>query len=159
MSTHNASPLGKLRSVILICCLVLILGILGCAYLSDKYNTVLNKDEIISKIESSLEDDTNYSYISSYIKRYGIGNINVYKINEAETKIRNNFYKELPDRQELAKTIVSLFVEKYYDTVDHNDKNAVTDAVLNCFIEALGDPYAFYRTPEQYEDYAVMIFC
>lgn len=153
MSTHNASPLGKLRGVILICCLVLILGILGCAYLSDKYNTVLNKDEIISKIESSVEDDTNYSYISSYIKRYGIGNINVYKINEAETKIRNNFYKELPDRQELAKTIVSLFVEKYYDTVDHNDKTAVTDAVLNCFIEAIGDPYAFYRTPKQYEDY------
>ena len=149
----HTSPLGKIKGVIVIICLVLILGILGCAYISDSNTSVLDKDEITNKIEVMDEKGVSYSYISSYLKRYGIGNINTYKINEAETKINENYYKELPDRQEMAKTIASLFIEHFYDTIDLNDKNAVTDAVLQCYVYALNDPYAYYRTPEQYSDY------
>ena len=152
MSMHHASPFGKFKGAVVIICLVLILGILGYAYLSDRYTTVLDKDEILNKIETTDSID-NYSYLSSYIKAYGIGNVNAYKINEAESKISTYYYKELPDKQELAKTVVSLFIEHYYDTVDLNDKNAVTDAVLNCLVTALGDPYAYYRTAPQFQDY------
>lgn len=154
MSMNCTSSLGKLKGVIVICCLFLIFGILGYAYLSDMNTEVLGKDEIISRIESSAEDESNYSYISAYIKKFGVGNVNTYKINEAETKIINNYYKELPDRCELAKSIVALFVENYYDKVDLNNKGAVTDAVLECFVRTLGDPYAYYRTALQYEDYS-----
>ena len=152
MSMHHASPFGKLKGAIVIICLVLIFSILGCAYLSDKYTTVLDKDEILNKIETTESNDK-YSYLSSYIKAYGIGNVNAYKINEAESRIYDYYYKELPERQELAKTVVALFIEHFYDKIDLNDKNAVTDAVLNCLVEALGDPYAFYRTAPQFQDY------
>lgn len=152
MSMHHASPLGKLRGAIVIICLVLILGILGFAYLSDKHTTVLDKDEILNKIEATESIDS-YSYLSSYIKAYGVGNVNAYKINEAEEAINTYFYKELPTKEELAKTVVALFVEHYYDNVNLYDKNAVTDAVLNCLVYALGDPYAYYRTAPQFEDY------
>ena len=152
MSMHHASPLGKFRGAVVIICLVLILGILGYAYLSDKHTTVLDKDEILNKIETT-ENNENYSYLSSYIKAYGIGNVNAYKINEAEEAINTYYYKELPEKQELAKTVVSLFVEHYYDVIDLGNKSAVTDAVLNCLVEALGDPYAYYRTAPQFQDY------
>ena len=153
MTMGHTSPLGKIKGVIVIICLVLILGILGCAYISDSNTSVLDKDEITNKIEVMDEKGVSYSYISSYLKRYGIGNINAYKINEAETKINENYYKELPDRQEMAKSIASLFIEHFYDTIDLNDKNAVTDAILQCYIYALEDPYAYYRTAKQYSDY------
>ena len=79
--------------------------------------------------------------------------MNAYKIKEAEEAINTYYYKELPEKQELAKTVVSLFIEHYYDVIDLGNKNAVTDAVLNCLVEALGDPYAYYRTAPQFQDY------
>ena len=153
MAMNHASPLGKIKGAIVIICLVLILGILGCAYISDIYNTVLGKDEITNKIEEFEEKETDYTYVSSYLKRYGIGNINAYKINEAENKFNEYYYKELPDKQTMAKTIASLFIEHYYDKIDLNDKDAVTDAVLNCYVYAIEDPYAYYRTADEFLDY------
>ena len=154
MSMHNASPLGKVRVAVIICCLILIAGIVGCSYLNDKNTSVLNKDEIIDKIETSDTENLDYSYLSAYIKKYGIGNINAYKINQAESSITSNFYKDLPEKDVLAKEIVSLFVEHFYDNIDLSSKDAVTDAVLQCFVAALGDRWAYYRTAEQYLDYS-----
>jgi len=154
MSMQHASPLGKLRIAVIICCLVLILGIIGCAYLSDKNTSVLDKDKILDNVDNLDTENLDYSYLSSYIKKYGVGNINSYKINEAESKIRNNFYKELPDRDELSQDVVSLFVEHFYDKIDLNDKTAVTDAVLTCLLSAIGDPWAYYRTADEFLDYS-----
>ena len=153
MAMNHASPLGKIKGAIVIICLVLILGILGCAYISDIYTTVLGKDEITNKIEDFEEKESEYEYVSSYLKRYGIGNINAYKINEAETKFSTYYYKDLPDKQTMAKTITNLFLEYFYDKIDLNDKEAVTDAVLQCYVYALEDPYAYYRTPKEFLDY------
>ncbi len=154
MAMNHASPLGKIKGAIVIICLVLILGILGCAYISDIYTTVLGKDEITDKIKDFEEKETDYTYVSSYLKRYGIGNINAYKINEAESKINEYFYQKLPDKETVAKTIANLFLEHFYDKIDLNDKNAVTDAVLQCYVAALEDPYAYYRTAKEYLDYS-----
>lgn len=154
MSTQFASPLGKLKIVIVICCLVLILSILGCSLFNDINNSVIDKDEIINNVGELEEDDPDYEYLSSYLKKYGIGNINAYKLNQAESKVRANYYEELPERQEIAETIASLFIEHFYDKIDLNDKTAVTDAVLECFLAAIGDPWAYYRTAEKYEDYS-----
>ena len=153
MSKKTASPIGKVRIAVIICCLVLILGILGCSYINDKNSSVLDKDVIINNIENTDKDNSTYYYLSGYIKDYGIGNINTYKINQAESYIENYFYKEIPDRAELAKQIVSLFVEYYYDNIDLNNKEAVTDAVLSCLVASINDRWAHYRTAEKYQDY------
>ena len=153
MSMNSASLLAKVRIGVIICCFVLILGILGCSYVSDKNSSVLDKNEITNNIENTETENLDYSYLSAYIKKYGVGNINTYKINQAETKITSYFYKELPDRDALAKEIVSLFVEYYYDKIDLGNKDVVTDAVLDCFVKAIGDKWAFYRTAEKYQQY------
>ena len=56
-------------------------------------------------------------------------------------------------KKELAKAISLLFVEYFYDTIDLEDKEAVTDAVLKCMFASIGDPYAYYRTAKEFEDY------
>lgn len=151
---NNASFLAKVRIGVIICCFVLVLGILGCSYVNEKNSSVLDKDDITNNVENAENESSDFTYLSAYIKEYGVGNINTYKINQAESFIKGHFYKELPDKSTLAKEIVALFVEHYYDKVDLNDKNAVTDAVLDCFIDAIGDRWAFYRTEEKYQDYS-----
>ena len=151
---NNASFLAKVRIGVIICCFVLVLGILGCSYVNEKNSSVLDKDNITNNVENAENESSDFTYLSAYIKEYGVGNINTYKINQAESFIKGHFYKELPDKSTLAKEIVKLFVEHYYDKIDLNDKNAVTDAVLDCFIDAIGDRWAFYRTEEKYQDYS-----
>lgn len=150
---HSYSPLGKLRWVVAICCVILILGIIGYAYLIDKNDSVIEKNEILEKVETLGGEDYGYTYISSYVKKYGIENVNTYKLNNVESYLEANYYKALPEERELAKSVALLFVEHYYDNIDLNDKDTVTDAVLYCLFASIGDPYAYYRSAEEYEEY------
>ena len=145
--------LKKIRAVIIICCLVSLLGILGYAYLIDQNNTVIDKDDIINNVDNVNTEELNYDYVSSYLKKLGIGNLNAYKLNTIESQLEADFYKDMPSEEEMAKKIVALFLEHFYDSVDLEDKEAVTDAVLKCWFASLGDPYAYYRTTTEYEAY------
>lgn len=153
MSMHYASPLGKLRIAVIICCLILILGIFGYAYIIDKNDSVIEKDDIIANIENLGSQDYDFSYVSAYVKRYGIGNVNTYKMNTIENDLEEYFYKPLPDEKTLAIDTCLLFVEYFYDEIDLNDKTQVTDAVLKCLLASIGDPYAYYRTAEEYIEF------
>ena len=153
MSMHCCSPLGKIRTVVIISCLILIIGIFGYAYLTDKNNSVIDKDDIVLNVESIDAETATYDYVSSYLKKMGIGNLNTYKINSIEAQLEDDFYKDLPEEKELAKAISLLFVEHFYDSIDLEDKEAVTDAVLKCFFASIDDPYAYYRTAKEFEDY------
>lgn len=150
---HSYSPLGKLRWVVAICCVILILGIIGYAYLIDKNDSVIEKNEILEKVETLGGEDYGYTYISSYVKKYGIENVNTYKLNNVESYLEANYYKALPEERELAKSVALLFVEHYYDNIDLNDKDTVTDAVLYCLFASIGDPYAYYRSAKEFEEY------
>ena len=149
---HQASPFGKIRVVVIICCLILILGIFAYAYLIDKNDVILPKDEISDNVGSI--EDSNYDFVSSYIKKYGVGNINAYKINQAQTLLDSNYYKDLPPLKLWAEEAVKLFVADYYDNVNLDDKEAVTDAILTCLIRTIGDNWAYYRTASEFEDYS-----
>ena len=153
MSMNCYSPLGKIRAIVIISCLVLILGIFGYAYLTDRNNSVVEKDDIIANVENIDTENLDYSYVSSYLKKMGIGNLNAYKLNTIEAQLEDSFYKDIPEEKELAKAISLLFVEYFYDTIDLEDKEAVTDAVLKCMFASIGDPYAYYRTAKEFEDY------
>lgn len=153
MSMNCYSPLGKIRAIVIISCLVLILGIFGYAYLTDRNNSVVEKDDIIANVENIDTENLDYSYVSSYLKKMGIGNLNAYKLNTIEVQLEDGFYKDIPEEKELAKAISLLFVEYFYDSIDLEDKEAVTDAVLKCMFASIGDPYAYYRTSKEFEDY------
>ena len=74
----------------------MIAGIIGYAILSDTNNEVLDKDQIQTNLENYGGEDLGYTYVSSYVKKYGIGNIDIYKLNYIETQLENDFYRELP---------------------------------------------------------------
>ena len=130
MSMNFVSPLGKVRTVVVICCFILIVSIFGYAYFNNGNNSVITKDEVLENVETLDIDDLKYNYVSSYIKKYGIGNINTYKFNAVEQQLEADFYMELPEEKELAKKICLLFVEHFYDKINLEDKEEVTDALL-----------------------------
>lgn len=150
---RSHSPLGKARTVVILLCLILIVGIIAYAYLTDTNNSVLDKNKIESNLGDYENQDLGYKYISSYIKKYGIGNINSYKLNTIETHLEDEFYKELPEEHVLAGKICELYLEHFYDKVDAEDKEAVTDAIIRCLFASLGDPYAYYRNVKEFNDY------
>ncbi len=153
MSMNSSFPLRKIRGVVIVCCLILILGIFGYAYLTNIGNDIESKDEISSNLEAAGSEDLGYTHISSYLKKYGIGNINSYKINNIESYLEGVYYKELPEEKDLAVSMGLLFVEYFYDEVDLEDKDAVTDALLKCLFASIGDPYAYYRTAKEFDEY------
>lgn len=153
MSMHYSSPLRKLRVAVIICCLILIIGILGYAFLTNRETTVLAKDEITDNVQTLGGEDYGYTFVSSYLKKYGIGNINSYKMNAIESQLESDFYKELPEERQIAKDTALLFIEYYYDVIDLENKKEVTDALLKCFFSSIGDPYAFYRTEEEFAEF------
>lgn len=62
------------------------------------------------------------------------------------------YYTELEDNETLAAKTKSAFNEFCAD-VDTSDVDAVTHALIDCYIYAIGDNYSFFRNPEELEDY------
>ena len=151
MSTHYGSPLGKIRAAVIICCFILIIGIFAYAFITNYEGEISPKEEILANVESISDKD--YDHISSYVKEYGITKINSYKVDGIEDRLKTEFYKHLPEERDLAKATTLLFLERYYDNIDLEDKTAVTDAILKCMFASIGDPYAYYRTKDEFAEY------
>ncbi len=113
-----------------------------------------SKDDIKDNISSSGKDE-NYDYVYKYLADYGIANFDASKFLwvEARFKAYYNFGSGLPSVPEHARLTATDFVENYYDKIDIKDKEKVTDALLTCYVNAVGDKYAAYRTPVESEDY------
>ena len=109
------------------------------------------KEELAANV--SGDSYTGYDYVWKYLDRWEFPTFNSTKIKNAEYLIKRYFYKELPEPRELADSTAAAFLESYYDKTDLGDTNAVTDALLNCYVKSLGDKWAVYRTPEKYSDY------
>ena len=63
------------------------------------------------------------------------------------------YYKELPEVATLAYDTAMNFINEAYDTVNMTDPDAVAYALIDSYIAVIGDPYSYYRTAEEFEDY------
>ena len=64
------------------------------------------------------------------------------------------YYKDLPPASELATEAAKIFAINYYDDCDKDDIDEVTYALIDSYIAAIGDPYSYFRTAEEFEDYS-----
>ncbi len=142
-----------LRPLTLFLCLLLMISCTLCSCFLFRSYEVLEKDEIAKKLDEYGDRDLGYQYVSTYLRDYGIGNIDYTKLNSVEDMLNKTYYKQLPDAHIMATDIAQLFIERYYDAVDTENITEVTDAVLKCYIELLDDRYAYYRTAEEYASY------
>lgn len=143
------SKLGRILSLLLIVLTLLFATLLtSCDGGTDVIHT---KDELAANV--SEDSYTGYDYVWKYLDRWDFPTFNSTKIRNAEYLVKRHFYKELPDQRELADLTASAFLENYYDKIDLNSTDAVTNALLTCYVESLGDKWAVYRTPTEYDNY------
>ncbi len=63
------------------------------------------------------------------------------------------YYKELPDTTALTVTTAKLFLDNYYDDIAADDRDMTTTYMLKCFVAAVGDPYSYYYTEEEFKEF------
>ena len=63
------------------------------------------------------------------------------------------YYTELPAREVLAQQTLAAYDEFCRGKINETDSDEVTLAVIDCYIYAIGDSYAFYRTPTETDDF------
>ena len=70
-----------------------------------------------------------------------------------EEKFEQSYYKDLPDKEALAKETARIYLENFYDDTNIDNEEENTFAVISAYISAVGDTYGMYRSPTQYKDY------
>lgn len=126
--------------------LILLPGVNG--YVAD------SKDEITDNIDGS-EEIGGYSQVYPYLRKWGLPVFDQSKFYYFENYFSKYYAFEggMPDAYTHAEKTARLFLEQYYDGIDLEDKTAVTDALLKCYVSVLDDPYSTYRPPVETDNY------
>ena len=138
--------------------LLLAISILLGSLVSCRFFTYIaeDKDEIQGNITSSIEgSDGNHDRVADYLRDWGMPIFDKVKFEYFEICFNKYFNLEsgMPDLKTHAANTANLFLEEYYDVIDLNDKTAVTDALLSCYVYAIGDRYSIYRAPVETDNY------
>ena len=146
------------RNVIIIACVALLifLGAVAVivAVMSDT-GSMGEREYIESKLAELGDGDLGHKNVAAHIVEYGIGGFDSGKMRRIEYYFNSEYPKELPTIGAMAYKTAELYMEYYFDRVDPEDKEAVTTALLRCFVESTGDAYAVYRTSEELADFDV----
>ena len=147
---NSKRVLKALLITLLLLCLTISATILFTSC-EDGIDTLLSKEELLENIENPLING--YSYVSDYLSIWKFPKFSSSKVKDLEYIFSVKYYEKLPEAKALAKKTAEIFLDKYYDSVVLEDTVKTTDLIINAYIDAIDDPYSFYRTPSEYEDY------
>lgn len=143
----------KLFSAFL-CVIVLFLStsLFSCKFSFAEKEPMPEKQALYQAVESA-SSEASYKFVSQYLARWGFTYYSSTKLTLVEDKFQRYYVEELPSAYELALTVAYDFLDNSYDTLDLTDMTATTNAIVDAYVAAIGDKYAFYRTPTENDDY------
>lgn len=148
---NNSKILRFLLCVSLLC--ITLFSILSLSSCTDSLQYVAEtKEEYVQNIDGLKSEDTyKFDYVSQYLRAIGTPVFDINKVLYFEEVFRQyyNLASGLPDKVTHAVMSAEYFAENYYDTVDKSDKVAVTDAVIDSYVNVIGDIYSVYRPKEE----------
>ncbi len=98
-------------------------------------------------------DSAPSDFITSYLDDLGVPDFVNSKMKGIEVVYRDYYVEDLPEAKKLAEDTAALYFEHFHDKIDTTDKEAVTDALIYCYINVIGDDYSVYRNSKQHEEY------
>ena len=142
------------RLLVLVLLLSIILGTLSSCFSFKRY-VAGSKDELASNIALAAEGrGKDREFVYQYLSDFGVPRFDGTKFLYFEIYVDSYFnYCEAPEKRAHAVMTATAFVEEYYDEINLAGESEVTAALLDCYIDALGDPYAIYREPAAAEDF------
>ena len=127
----------KLFSALLLVTVLIISSLSGCGLASDLTNDILiTKDSVVTRLAEDAD----------------IPEFNTTTFANVELCFQVYYYTDLPDNEVLALDTKAAF-EEFCSEVERSDIDAVTHALIDCYIYAIGDDYAYFRNSEELEDY------
>ena len=150
MQKFKTSKLLRLSVVTLILSLILSLSV-GCTAEKE----MASKEDIANSISSVTDRDVGYEYVHLYLRDMGISNFSIAKMLWVEVRFQAYFNLEsgLPSTREHARLTADLFTSEYYDKIDVKNTEEVTNALITCYVDVIGDRYSVYRTPIEQTEY------
>lgn len=148
MKTKQTKIRHALSIILVALTLFFTVALVSCNGGTDVIHT---REELAENI--SNDSYSGYDYVWKYLDRWDFPTFNSTKIKNTEYLIKRYFYKELPEASQLARATATAFLENYYDKTDLSSTEAVTDALLDCYVLSLEDKWAVYRTPSEYDNY------
>lgn len=135
----NQHTLSRISALLLVFVL-LTLSLIGCSF--NAGNGSFSNDVLITK----------NSVVIKLLQDKSIPAFNTTTFSNVELCFNAYYYTELEDNEALASKTISAFKEFCAD-IDTGDVDAVTHALIDCYIYAIGDNYSFFRNPDELEDY------
>ena len=118
---------------------------------AEDLSPLYTRAELEQRIETAEPLDARHVY--TYLKYWRFPTFNDAKIYAIENAFKRHYVTELPAAEELAKATAECFFEYFIEDIDLQNESEVTDALANCLTYCVGDNYAIYRTPSEYDDY------
>ncbi len=147
----------KQQNLLRISAILILLAVLLSLFTSCSVDRdMASKEDITESIDKVTSDNSlSYQYVHLYLSDFGITHFDKSKFLWIELKFDDYFNLKggLPSVSEHAKLTAKDFLENYYDTIDLNNRSAVTNALITCYVNAIGDKYSIYRTPSEHETY------
>ena len=109
---------------------------------------------LISALATSCgPSDDKGDFASSYFEKLGIPSFDTVKFRRVETLYENHYVTSLDSAEVLANKTAELYFEQFHEKINTRDSEAVTDALLHCYVYAIGDRYSVYRDKDEYKEY------
>ncbi len=152
MNNRISNAFGRLL-VLVLTLTILLSSLTSCEFITIFDKVADGRGEIQSNIDAS--SDLNHEYVYDYLRDWGMPVFDKAKFKYIEECFIQlyNYEDGMPSTYQHALDTAELFLNNFYDDVDKDNKTAVTDALLDCYVSALDDPYAFYRPPVDTEDF------
>ena len=150
----GGSSLG--RVIILVLALVLVVALLAAAVVSAFMNDtgeMTTREDIEARLSELGTTDLGHTYVANHLLDFGIGGFDASRLRNVEFYFNTKYAGELPGIAEMAYETASLFMEYYFDRIDHGDRDTLTTSIIHCYVESTGDDYAVYRLPEEVEEF------
>lgn len=107
----------------------------------------------VSSLLLSLNSCVETDYVADRFDEYNISGFNENKFKTVERIYRDYYVEDLPPSADLAKKTTDIYFAKYHEKIDTGNKEALTEALIESYISAIGDKYSRYRTKEEYQNY------
>lgn len=154
INSKNLERRARITVIALFVCLALILTSFAVFIAVNDTGTMAGEEEIRANIENLKLSDTERASVSAYLTDLGIVGFDTLKFKTVENYFKNYSNNALSKDRDIAVSCAEIFLDLYYSKTDLGNRTALTDALLNCYVDAVGDKYASYRTKEEYEEYS-----
>ena len=91
--------------------------------------------------------------ISVLLSEAGLPDFNAGLVDLVESCFEDYYYQDIPERTVLAQKTVEAYNEFCRDGVNSEDIDEVTNAIIDCYIYAIGDKYGAYRTEDESDEF------